>query len=803
MKSSSGTSNSFAAVAVTGPRRLTFTYAISSNHEMYQPGQRLLVPFGRSRRIGFYLGPTKATGDYEIKQISKVIDPFSLFTENMFSLCMWIADYYFANPANCLAAALPSLLKTSVRPRLEWKRKSNQLPKSLQHFFKPGKQVSPKVRRAINEKHPDILKRLIIEGAIEEQWSSTQKVEPVRVIGYRCCHPEEWSNYFSTRKINPRLFDDIRTRAQLLSENWTTHYINRAIKDGLLDPVLGDAASYIPDILTPRTDVNQLTLNNEQKGVIDEIIPFTTKQGKSFQTFLLHGVTGSGKTLVYCHLAREVLKTGRTVLIMAPEIALTGVVLSYFRGFFGDSVTVLHSGMTDRERLDSFNGLRQGKYRIAIGPRSALFAPLDNLGLIVVDEEHDSSYKQSNPSPRFHGRDCAIMRARIEGIPVLLGSASPSIESYYRALQGKYKLLEMTNRPAGASLPKVRIIDMKSARLGGDLPFFSFSLKKEIDERLKHDEQTILFLNRRGYSPQLKCSACGYVPTCPNCQIKLTYHQAGRKLVCHYCGHTSFGHDRCPSCGSDKFIHRGAGTQKVEEAISRLFPEASVVRLDSDTASGRKRMRDILRSFASHKSNVLLGTQMVTKGLDLPSVTLVGVLSADLLLDMPDFRASERTFAQLLQVAGRSGRSDKPGEVLIQTYYPDNDIISYAASQDYQTFFKSIIKSREDLFFPPFSRLVNIIFSSKDEKKLEKAVITFRNNLKQWLDRYSVAATLLGPAPCPLHYLRKNFRRNLLIKTNQVVKLTKMLTVWESNQARFGLPTAIKTVVDVDPDDMM
>jgi len=732
-----------------------------------------------------------------------MIDPVSLFNEKLFSLCMWMADYYFANPADCLAAALPPLLKTSAKPRLIWNHSSDRLSGPLQRFYKPGKQISPKALRTINNEQHNLLKQFISEGIVTEQWSHARKSQSARVIGYRCHRLEYWPEYFKNRKINPQSFDGMRTRSQLLAEGWTAHYINHALNDDLLEPIRTDEAPFIMDILSPRDDVNQLTLNDQQQAVVDETMPYLSIHGKSFQPFLLHGVTGSGKTLVYCHIAREVLKTGRTVLVMAPEIALTGVVLSYFRGFFGDSVTVLHSAMTERERLKSFNGIRHGKYRIAIGPRSALFAPFDNLGLIIADEEHDPSYKQSEPSPRFHGRDCAIMRARIEGIPILLGSASPSIESYHKALQGKYKLLEMTKRPAGASLPQVRIVDMKSDRLGGDLPFFSFSLKKEIDIRLSRNEQIILFLNRRGHSPQLKCSSCGYVPTCPNCQVKLTYHRTGRKLVCHYCGHASFGHDRCPSCGSDEFLYRGVGTQKVEEVIPRLFPKASVVRLDSDTATGRRRMRNILRRFASHESNLMLGTQMVTKGLDLPGVTLVGVLSADLLLDMPDFRASERTFAQLLQVAGRSGRADKPGEVLIQTYYPNNDVIVLSAAQDYQTFFKSVIKSRKDLSFPPFSRLVNIILSAKNEKKLEKAVLTFRDNLKQRLEESSVVATLLGPAPCPLYYLRKNFRRNLLIKTNQVIKLTGMLTAWEAEQARFGLPTTVKTIIDIDPDDMM
>ncbi|MBU8933901.1 MAG: primosomal protein N' [candidate division Zixibacteria bacterium] len=803
MTSVSKTSLPLATVAVPGPRRATFTYTIPPNCGPLQPGQRLLVPFGRAKRIGFFLSETTDSGAYTVKPISSVIDPTSFFLRDLFALCMWMADYYFANPADCLAAALPPLLKTLARPQLTWKGDSHLISDSLRRFFKLGGKVTPRVRQAIDEEQDGLLRKLIKEGAIIEQWSQVRRDLSSRVVGYRCCRTERWAGYFQTRKIEPNPFEGVQTRAQLLVEGWTTYYISRAVKDGLLETVASGEVPFAPDILAPRDDVDQIALNIQQQNVIDKIMPCLRGDEVTFQPFLLHGVTGSGKTLVYCHLARDVIRSGRTVLVMAPEIALTGVVLAYFRGFFGDRVTVLHSAMTDRERLDSFNGIRRGKYQVVIGPRSALFAPLENLGLIVVDEEHDSSYKQSDPSPRFHGRDCALMRCRIEKIPIVLGTASPSVESYYNALHGKYRLLKLTERPAGATMPQVRVIDMKSARLGGDTPFFSWTLKKEIDHRLERDEQTILFLNRRGHSPQLKCSECGHVPSCPNCQIKLTYHRTGRKLACHYCGHASYGHDRCPSCGGDDFIYRGVGTQKIEEVMPKLFPQASVARLDSDTATGRQRMRNILRSFATRKRNVLLGTQMVTKGLDLPGVTLVGVLSADLLMDMPDFRASERTFAQLLQVAGRSGRSDLQGEVLIQTYYPDNEVIAFAAGADYESFYKSVIESRRDLSFPPFSRLVNIILSSGDEKKLEEIARTFSDNMREKLASSGVSATLLGPAPCPLYFLRKKFRRNLLLKTNQVVKLTRMLTAWELDQPRFGLPTAIKVNVDVDPDDMM
>jgi primosomal protein N' (replication factor Y) len=517
----------------------------------------------------------------------------------------------------------------------------------------------------------------------------------------------------------------------------------------------------------------------------------------------LHGITGSGKTLVYCHLARKVLGQNRGVLVLTPEIALSGTALAYFRGFFGDTVTVIHSAMTGRERLESWTGIRRGKYRVVIGPRSALFAPLENLALVIVDEEHDSSYKQNDPSPRFHGRDAAVMRGKLSKVPILLGSASPSLESYHHARSGRYRLLELTERPSGARLPKVRVINMQQQKLFGDMPYLSFPLKKEVDTRLARDEQVILFLNRRGYAPQLKCADCGFVPRCPRCDVKLTYHRVGRKLSCHYCGHFQQTADSCPACSGHRVLYLGAGTQKVETHLAQLFRSGRVLRFDSDTASGRKNAHQMLREFSERNYNLLLGTQMVTKGLDFPGVSLVGVLSADLGLDLPDFRASEKTFARLLQVAGRSGRGQNPGEVFIQTYYPESEVIRDAAAQDFVSFYKREIESRRTHRFPPFNRLLKFILLSQDRNKLEMSAAEFGDRLRVQTQQTNLRAEILGPAPCPMALLRGNFRRQLFVKTRQPVRFSRMLSAWEDGQPRFGLPTNVKIVIDVDPDDMM
>ncbi len=729
-----------AEIAVSGPLRRTFSYSIPPSMDTLQPGQRVLVPFGRQRTTGYYLGVGTAQPGIELKRIQQKLDDTSLIQPDLFKLCIWMASYYFANPADCLSLALHSADAESAKRIFIW----NDIPvphtnETIAALCKPGKKLSPLTITKINKIGKQEFKKLLTGGFIREEWDE-QKVR-----------------------------------------------IQKTEKD-------------ILDFITPRSDVTTLSPSDEQRQAIERIIE---SFGGGFKTFLLHGVTGSGKTLVYCLLCQKLLEQGKNVLVLTPEIALAGTTLSYFRGFFGDAVTVLHSAMSMRERRESWQGVKSGKFRIVIGPRSALFAPLVNPGLIIVDEEHDSSYKQHDPSPRFNGRDAAIMRGKICNVPVLLGSASPSLESYQHAKTGRYELLELTKRPKERTLPVIKIIDMKTNRLGRHLLFLSFPLKREIERCLQSDEQVILFLNRRGYSPQLKCADCGYTPRCKRCEVTLTYHKSGNSLQCHYCGYKEKVYNECPSCHGREFSHTGAGTQKAEEAVDSLIADAKIARFDSDSASGRKHAYVLLRDFAARKHNILLGTQMVTKGLDLPDVTLVGVLSADANLDLPDFRSSEKTFARLLQVAGRSGRASKPGTVFIQTWYPEHPVIMLAAKQQYDTFFDQELQTRKALGYPPFSRLVNFIISGRAEDKVNSAIVDFRIALEERIKKSNVSTQILGPVPCPLYRLKTEYRRHLFIKTNAITKFTQMLTDWEASVPRFGMPSSVKIVVDVDPDDMM
>ena len=759
-----------------------------------------MVPFGSRKKIGFYLGKSGPPQGVVVKQLVGAIDNESYYPPDLFQLCLWMADYYFANPADCLAAALPSVVRAGHKAKLVWQDvNSSVIPDDLRPFARRNRRLTREIRSHIMLSSPGLLSRLLREGAISETFDTGKEAERQKLAGYRL-HRDKLPPDFTSgnRRIEP--FDGIKARDELKLLGWTDHYLRKAIQADLIEVVYVDREGPILDFVDARAAVRELVLTASQQATFSTLR--SALAGK-FKAFLLHGITGSGKTLVYCHLAREAVDAGKTVLVLTPEISLSGATLAYFRGFFGDIVTVLHSAMTDRERLDSWQGVRRGKYRIVVGPRSAVFAPLENPGLIIVDEEHDGSYKQDDPSPRFHGRDSAIMRGRIADIPVVLGTATPSLESYHNATSGRYELLALTERPGKARLPIVRVVDMRTQRLGGDLPFISLPLKQEVQKKISQGRQVILYLNRRGYSPYIKCAECGDSPGCPHCNVKLTFHKPGHKLSCHYCGHVEYNYATCAKCGSSDFLFVGTGTQRVEEQIPRLFPEAKVVRFDSDTASGRDSAYRILKDFAARKYNLLLGTQMVTKGLDLPGVSLVGVLTGDLELDMPDFRAAERTFSRLLQVAGRSGRTDDEGEVLVQTYYPELELIADAARQDYRAFFERELASRRAFLYPPFVRLVNFIFSGPDEKRLETEALRLRDHLTELARSEQLKIQVLGPAPCPLSYLKGLHRRHMFVKTRQTARLVDLLTRWEDREPRFKLPSSIKLTIDVDPDSMM
>jgi primosomal protein N' (replication factor Y) len=528
--------------------------------------------------------------------------------------------------------------------------------------------------------------------------------------------------------------------------------------------------------------------------------------GSAGDVFLLHGITGSGKTLVYIELLREIVDVrGQTAIVLVPEIALTPLTVVRFRAVFGDRIAVLHSALSDGERYDAWLALKRGDKRIVVGARSAIFAPLENPGAIIVDEEHEASYKQGE-NPRYHAREVAIVRAKLEGAVVVLGSATPSLESWTNAVSGKYTLLSLPDRVGGGKLPRVDVIDLRH-RLqppdGSTGPYTGYDgiIREELDaalsERLKKGEQSILLLNRRGYSSFVQCNDCGDVVVCPNCSITLTLHRAPERLLCHYCAHQEPLRSKCKRCGGETLKHRGLGTQQVERLMSDRFPSARIARMDVDTTSGKWAHAEILDRVSSGAVDILLGTQMIAKGLDFPNVTLVGVVDADVGINLPDFRASERCFQLLSQVAGRAGRGPKGGRVLIQTRVPSHHAVRCAVNHDYATFVAQELEGRVNPSYPPNLRLVNIVFSGTDSSATASLATRGADWMRDLLTTHTGGdITLIGPAPCPIERVKTRWRWHILLKSQNAGELTRVSRYF---MERFKGPAALRVTLDRDP----
>ena len=544
----------------------------------------------------------------------------------------------------------------------------------------------------------------------------------------------------------------------------------------------------------------KVILNADQQKSLDAVKNST--ESENFDTMLLHGVTGSGKTQVYIEAIHHIRSKGKTAIVMVPEIALTPQMVRRFRAHFGDKVAVFHSRMTPGERYDSWRKTWEGEHHIVIGPRSAIFAPLKNVGLIVVDEEHEPSYKQNDQVPRYNARDVAIVRAKIENAVVVLGSATPAVESFYNTHTKKFKLLTMPNRIDDVPMPTINIVDMRyEPKIIGrkDPIIFSRKLREKIDEKVSKGEQIILFLNRRGFATIFKCKDCGYLAKCENCDITLTYHLRGKLLKCHYCGYTQRAMETCPECSGQDVLLRGIGTQRVEEELHTLFPGITSLRMDTDTTKGRRAHDTVLTKFGSGKHSVLLGTQMVAKGLDFPNVTLVGVISADTELLFPDFRAAERTFQLLTQVAGRAGRKQKTGEVIIQTFSSDHYSLQYAKKHDYDNFFKSELFDRRGLNYPPYSRMINVLFKGPELERVERAATQLAELIPQ-----NDAYRILGPSPAQLSKIQNKYRWQILFMSEKEKDATgtQMKNALRKAMDQFKKkhrPRKVNISVDVDP----
>jgi primosomal protein N' (replication factor Y) len=517
---------------------------------------------------------------------------------------------------------------------------------------------------------------------------------------------------------------------------------------------------------------------------------------ESARPILLHGVTGSGKTEIYLQAIRSTLARGKTAIVLVPEISLTPQTVERFKSRFAeaeDMVAVLHSRLSEGERHDEWHKIQAGRARIVIGARSAVFAPLENLGLIVVDEEHETTYKQEE-APRYHARDVAVVRAKLEGCVVLLGTATPSLESYYNAKRDKYRLLNLTLRVDDNKMPLIRIVDLRQEkRKAKSLTIVGEKLHSAILARLEKREQTILFLNRRGFSTSLLCSACGEARDCPNCSVALTFHRTAARLSCHLCGHTAAVPKKCPACGEDALIYAGFGTEKVESTVTQLFPKAVVRRMDADSMTRKDAYRETLRAFRSGKIDILVGTQMIAKGLHFPNVTLVGIINADLSLHLPDFRAGERTFQLLTQVAGRAGRGETPGEVFVQTFTPFSPSIQFARHHDFAGYFEQELEFRERCDFPPFKHAILLTIRSAHETRAQFSAETIARRLREALEEEFIMSE---PTPAPLEKLQGQFRFHILLRGAAILRLSRLV---RETLDKLPLPEDVFAAVDVDP----
>lgn len=783
------TSIPYAQVVFPVAVQRAFTYIVPERFaDDAVPGVRVLCPFGPRKTTGFVIDRIEKTEvpKEKLKEIEEVLDPVPLFTFSVLETAKWIADYYLCGWGEALKAALPPGINIDSQRLI---RLVHSKPDELAEFLQPRAPRQAEIIMRLAAQNPMSIRRLEKAMGINI-YSSLKTLRKKGLVRMELSlpGPKARIKYEVILKLSPdisydrmghiihELHDKAPKQAQVLeclmamdvhelsrNDLYQAIGVNRSSIKSLIDKgyIIEERQEVLRDYYEnmPVEKPADLVLNPDQRQSL-ETLKAALNSG-SFQTFLLHGVTGSGKTQVYIEALHHALKNNKTAIVLVPEIALTPQTVRRFRAHFGDKVAVFHSRMSAGERYDSWRKTWEGKHTVVIGPRSAMFAPLRRVGIIVVDEEHEPSYKQTDQVPRYHARDVAVMRAVIENAVCVLGSATPSVESYYNVYSRKYSLLQLPQRIDNVPMPEVRIVDMKREPriIGRNTPIiFSRTLREKIEEKLTKGEQIILFLNRRGFATLFKCQDCGYLAKCENCDISLTFHLRGRLLKCHYCGYTLKAPDVCPECGGTHVFLRGIGTQRVEEEIHTLFPGVSSLRMDVDTTRGRQAHDKVLAKFASGQYPILLGTQMVAKGLDFPNVTLVGVISADTELLFPDFRSAERTFQLLTQVAGRAGRKDKLGEVVIQTFSPDHYSLHYAKRHDYDNFFKSELFDRRKLNYPPYSRIINILFKGPEEATVEQTA----SRVAEFIPPHE-SFRMLGPAPAPLSKIQNNYRWQILL----------------------------------------
>jgi primosomal protein N' (replication factor Y) len=803
----------FCDVALPVPLDTAFTYQVPDGMEPVIGG-RVLVPFRQQRMSGIVVALHDRKPSLQTKNVISVLDAVAVLDESLIRLGQWIASYYLApvgevfrtmlplsaefkrtilyriTDAGHMALHLAGTAGSSTRAR---KSPEDQMAefRVLEHLSERESVREQSLRGAIR------VSRSLLNGMVRKKWVAREDTSDAQ-DATRTLRVALLKSADGKLNQNQRLLVDTLAAAggkiavtTLLALAVPRTTLTTLVKRGLIE-IVEEPATFTLSKSKPRPSPFDFQLNPAQQDALRRI-----RQGVEAQVFaglLLHGVTGSGKTAVYLAGMRSVLEAGRSAILLVPEIGLTPAVAADLHQVFGDEAAILHSGLSDRERAEQWHRIKRGDARMVVGTRSAVFAPVADLALMIVDEEHDASYKQEE-TPRYNARDVAVMRAKMANAVVVLGSATPSLESYFNARKNKYALVDLPDRVQQRPLPEVEMIDMRQEfQETGNEQVISRKLAEEIKERLERKEQVMVLLNRRGFSPIALCRTCGSKMECKNCAVALTHHKQARRMECHYCGFTAPVPKVCGKCGSEYVYFLGTGSEKLEEILHGMFPQARIGRLDRDTVRGREDFERALNALNEGELDLLIGTQMIAKGHDIHGVTLVGVVGADMALGLPDFRAAERTFQLLTQVAGRAGRGRTKGKVILQTYFPDHYAVQYAAQHDFAGFYDKELRFRSWMHYPPYSTLANVLVRSD---KLDEA-LQWSGILGKWFEKTRhEGIRVLGPAAAPILRLKRDYRYHFLLKSASREKLNALLRAMLTYAAQQKIPRT-QIIVDVD-----
>lgn len=777
-----------------------FDYLIPPEWEAFaKPGVRVIVPFGPRRIQGFLIELVQSSEFEKVKPISEVLDPLPILSQELLELGEWLATSTICYRVSAYQAMLPAALKSKVNKQLVLQVEHSTLPLPLQTLFSERKVIAWDEAKKVLNKHISLLKE-----ALDQEWltisyqtkehTSVKKVKYVELI-----KGKEIPSFSKRAEKQERVFTYVSKHetAVLVSTVLEQTESSRATLKALLDKGLiheFEKEVYRDPLqaeIIPSSE--PLTLTSAQVNVMEPISKAIAEE--QHQMMLLHGLTGSGKTELYLQAISAVLAKNQEAIMLVPEISLTPQMVTRFKARFGELVAIMHSGLSNGEKYDEWRKIYRKEVKVVVGARSAVFAPFTNLGIIIIDEEHETSYKQEE-TPRYHTRDVAQYRGERHQAPVILGSATPSIESYARAKKGLYHLLSLTERVNGRPLPDVEIVDMRQELRAGNRSMFSVALTEAIRERIAKKEQIVLFLNRRGYSTFVMCRDCGYVASCNHCDISYTYHRKGNSLKCHYCGDEKLMPQTCAECESDHIRFFGSGTQKVEEEITKQFPEARVIRMDVDTTRKKGAHKQLLDAFGQGKADILLGTQMIAKGLDFPKITLVGVLAADSMLHIPDFRSAERTFQLLEQVSGRAGRDVLRGEVIVQSYTPEHYSIQLVKEHDYEQFVAKEMHSRKIGGYPPYYYMALLTISDTELVSVMQTSQKITRFLKESLSKEAI---VLGPSVSPIARIKDRYRYQCVIKYRQEPQLHQTLDSIMNHYLRDATNKKLAISMDLHP----